>query len=377
MLKFKSFLSEAKSEAGGILHLEHPADRLFDGPEATAHAIKTLRGIVSGRVPITRKIDDKMSFHAIRRQDGKVGVKYKGSGATYNFSQSDIDQQHADKPYLANTLKHVLKHIGKVLPDDPGEYQGGYMSTPEDRTQHGAYISHTPNTVQYMAHQNTPEGARLKASKLSVTIHSKLTGQNRTAEPITDTSAFKEHPDVHMVRHTVDPLERQLTAYHKQEIVDNIRQAETLLDTHDHSHHEGHAETLRSYINSTVSSGEAPSVQGYKTHLEIKHNKQIEKLKSDKGKAAAEQKKMAILNHVDKNALKFKKTLAIHGHLQTAANKLSDGINRNGSGGYITRMNGIIGGGEGFVGGGLKIVNRTEFTRQNNMRREMLRAQNE
>jgi hypothetical protein len=38
-------------------------------------------------------------------------------------------------------------------------------------------------------------------------------------------------------------------------------------------------------------------------------------------------------------------------------------------------MNGEPSGGEGFVGGGLKIVNRTEFTRQNNKRREMLRAQ--
>jgi Family of unknown function (DUF6267) len=375
MLSFKSFLTEAKSEVGGILHLEHPADRLFDGPEATAHAIKTLKGIASGRVPITRKIDDKMSFQVIRRQDGKVGVKYKGTGATYNFSQADVDQQHGDKPYLAAPLKHILKHVGKVIPDRPGEYQGGYMSAPEERAQNGAYIGHTPNTIQYMAHQNTPEGARLKASKVSLTIHSELKGPNRTAEPILDTSEFKEHPDVHIVRHTVDELERQLHPKHKQEISDHIKQAEALLDKHDHSHQEGHSETLRSYINSTVSSGEAPSVEGYKTHLEIKHNKQIEKLKSDKGKAAAEQKKALALGHVDKNASKFKKTLAIHGHLQAAANKLADGISRNGTGGFITRMNGEPSGGEGFVGGGLKIVNRTEFTRQNNKRREMLRAQ--
>ena len=93
MHSFREYLSEAKT-VGGITHLEHPSDRLFDGPEATKHSVDTLKGVVSGKTPVTRKIDDKMSFQAIRKSDGNVGVKYKGSGSTYNFSPKDIEKQH-------------------------------------------------------------------------------------------------------------------------------------------------------------------------------------------------------------------------------------------------------------------------------------------
>ena len=108
MHTFREFLSEAKV-VGGIAHLEPPSVRLFDGPEATHHAIDTIKGVTSGKTPVTRKIDDKMSFQAIRRADGKVGVKYKGSGSTYNFSDKDIEKQHGHKPYLAGPLSTVLR----------------------------------------------------------------------------------------------------------------------------------------------------------------------------------------------------------------------------------------------------------------------------
>ena len=88
MQSFISFLSEA-----AILHIEHPSDRLFDGPQPAKHALKTLKQVSASKAPtMTRKIDDRMSFNVIRRADGKVGVKYKGTGSSYNFSQDDIEK---------------------------------------------------------------------------------------------------------------------------------------------------------------------------------------------------------------------------------------------------------------------------------------------
>ena len=211
MYSFSQFLFESVTKVtGGIQHLEHPSDRTFDSPEAAQHAIQTLKGVASGKTPITRKIDDKMSFQAVRTPEGKVGVKYKGSGSTYNFSAADIEKQHGHKPYMAGPMHTLLKHVGKILPKKSGEYQGGFMSTPETRKEEGGHISHTPNTIEYHTPVNSAEGQKLKKSKVSVAVHTKLEGPQREAHPITSMAGFQEHPDVHQVQHVVSGKEREI-----------------------------------------------------------------------------------------------------------------------------------------------------------------------
>lgn len=162
MKSFNRFLTEAK---GGIQHLEHPSDISFDSRDSANHAVKTLTNVLNRQGDMTRKIDDKMSFQTIRTEDGKIGVKYKGSGSKYNFSADDIDAQHGHKPYLANALKPLLQHMDKVLPKRAGEWQGGFMSTPETREEKNGKISHTPNTISYSSPTDHPEGKALKNSK--------------------------------------------------------------------------------------------------------------------------------------------------------------------------------------------------------------------
>ena len=378
MQSFREFLSEAKV-VGGIAHLEHPSDRLFDGPEATKHSVDTLKGIVSGKTPVTRKIDDKMSFQAIRKSDGNVGVKYKGSGSTYNFSPKDIEKQHGHKPYLAGPLNTLLKHVGKVLPEKPGEYQGGFMSTPETRKEEGGHIGHTPNTVEYHTPVNSAEGQKLKKSKVSLVVHTKLEGPERTPSPITSMAGFKEHPEVHQVQHVVSGKEREIHPDDKKIINAHINAAQDLLKGHDHSHLSGHESTLRSYINSTVRTGERPTTSGYRRHLSAVHDKKIEGVKMDATKAAKTAEKTAALAHVDKNKKAFDKSFDIHHHIQQATNHLADALDKSSAsgGGFQTRIGGQASGGEGYVGGGLKIVNRPAFSRANLLKNVNLRAKDE
>jgi hypothetical protein len=379
MFSFTQFLTEATKLTGGIQHLEHPADRTFDSPEAAQHAISTLRGVVSGSTPITRKIDDKMSFQAIRTKEGKVGVKYKGSGSTYNFSRSDVEKQHGHKPYLAGPLNTLLQHVGKVLPAKHGEYQGGFMSTPETRREEGGHISHTPNTVEYHTPVNSAEGQKLKKSKVSLAIHTKLEGPERTAHPITSMAGFSSHPDVHQVQHVVSGKEREIHPDDKKEINKHISAATSLMRDHTHEHLSGHEQHLRTYINSTVRSGETPSTAGYRAHLEAAHNKKIEAVKMDATKAAKTAEKNAMLAHVDKNKKAFDRTFQIHHHVQQATNRLADALDRSSAsgGGFQTRIGGQASGGEGYVGGGLKIVNRQEFSKANLAKNVGMRAKNE
>jgi hypothetical protein len=376
MFSFSSFLTESAKLTGGIQHLEHPADRTFDSPEAAHHAVSTLRGITAGKTPVTRKIDDKMSFQAIRTKEGKVGVKYKGSGSTYNFSSADIEKQHGHKPYLAGPLNTLLKHAGKVLPKKAGEYQGGYMSHPETRKEEGGHIGHTPNTVEYHTPVNSAEGQKLKKSKVSMVVHTELKGPQREAHPITSMAGFQEHPDVHQVQHVVSGKERELHPEDKKVINTHLAAAQRLMKDHSHSHLSGHETSLRTYINSTVRNDEKPTTAGYMAHLAAAHNKKIEAVKMDSTKAAKTAEKNAALAHIDKNKKAFDKSFEIHHHIQQATNHLADALDKSSAsgGGFQTRIAGKASGGEGYVGGGLKVVNRPAFSKANFARSAELKA---
>jgi len=382
MLTFKLFvesvlLESAKADAPGILHTEHVADRTFDGKKEAHHALGTLEGVVSTKTPITRKIDDKMSFQVKRENDGRVGVKYKGTGSTYNYSQADIDKQHGHKPYLAGPMSHLLAHAGKVLPKEPGEYQGGFMSTPESRKEEGGKIKHTPNTLTYSADKNSEEGKKLAKSKVSMTIHTRLVGPTGKAEPITDTSGFKSHPDVHMVNHLVSKKEQTLSPEHKKQVMQHVDAAKKLMSGHSYDHLEGHKDTLRTYVNSTVDSGDRPNIEGYKAHLTARHNKEIDKLKSDKGKAAKTASRDAALAHIDNHQKEFKRSFDIHHHMQTATNLLANNLNHTAAGEFEHHIGEKKSGPEGFVANGLKIVNRQEFSKANRERGAVLKAKAE
>ena len=381
MKQFTTHLNE--SVRGGIQHIEHPADKTFDGREAASHALRTLRGAVSGSAPITRKIDDKVSFQAIKDQHGRVGVKYKGNGSHYNFTEKDVDEQHPSKKYLSTPLKAVLRHIGKVLPNHPGEYQGGFLSVPTQRESSGGIISHQPNSIEYSMPEDSEEGKKLKKSKVSMTIHTELKGPERTPKPIISTEDFKEHPDVHVAdhlvgtedQHSVHPDSKRLVNHH-------LDQAEKIMGSHQFEHVAGHEGHLRMFINSTVGSETIPTVEGYRNFLEARHNKYINSVKTDAAKQRKAGQRDADLRHLDKYREHFERAIQLHGHVQGATNLLARGLNRVASGGvthkFVDNETGekTTTGPEGFVAGGLKIVDRgvSGFAAANRARTAILRA---
>ena len=366
MLTYKQFLSEAKADAPGILHLEHPSDRVFDGKQAAEQAHQTLVDVSQGKADITRKIDDRVSFQAIRTPEGKIGVKYKGPGSHYNFSQRDIESQHGHKPHLVSTLGPVLKHIGKILPNEPGEYQGGFLSTPETRTVSGGKISHTPNTLRYSVPESSPEGQKIKRSKVSLTVHTTLEGPDKKARPILNAGNFTEHPDVHVMSHVVDNGEKLFgPSETATKVSEHLNRAKDLMANHDYSHTEGHSDMLRTYINQTVRNGSTPNVSDYMQHVQAHHNRQIEKVKTEKAKNQKRAKAAADIEHISKNKKAFAQTFQIHHHLQQATNLMARQLGNQAGGGYEHHIGEKPSQPEGFVANGLKIVDRQGFSAEN------------
>ena len=374
MFAFKQYipLTEQKAAARGIQHLPHPAESAFQNSKgAIGSALSNISGVVSGRAPLTRKIDDRMSFQVIKTPEGKVGVKYKGPGAEYNYSQKDIEKQYAHKAYVAGPLSNILKHVGKVLPDKPGEYQGGYLSGKEDRKEEDGHISHTPNTIKYSVPKDSPEGKKLAKAPLSIALHSRLDASGK-ASPI-EAGELKDHPDVHVMSHTVSAEERKLSPEAKKKAVEHIAAAKKLAKDNPTSHLEGHNETLLRYTNSTIDTGEKPSVQGYKKFLEKYHQKRIDSVTTEKAKAQKRDEMQAALNHVDEHMGKFDKSFDIHHHIQKATYAVADALSKTAHGGYKHSIGGQESTGEGFVAKGMKYVPR-QFTEANRKRSAELRA---
>ena len=376
MFSFKQYavlISEEKTPARGIQHLPHPAEAAFQSNRgAVGSSLSKIQGVLSGRSPITRKIDDRMSFQAIRTPEGKVGVKYKGTGATYNFSAEDIKKQHSEKPYIAGPLMNILKHVHKVLPKGSGEYQGGYLSSLEDRTEEDGKIGHKPNTIRYSVDKNSPEGKKLAKAPLSIALHSRIAEDGSTT-PIGE-GELQEHPDVHLMSHLVSGEERKLSPEAKRKALEHIAAAKKLSKSHDHSHHEGHDETLLRYANSTIDTGEKPNAKGYIKFLEKHHQKRIDSVKTEKAKNQKAEERKVSINHVNDNLDKFDKTFDVHHHLQQATYAVADALSKTASGGYSHKIDGEEAAGEGFVSGGMKFVPR-KFTEANRKRSAALKAQ--
>lgn len=367
MLRYLSFIAEA-----GIQHLEHAADHALENKAGAVHAYDVLNKTRHSLIPITRKLDDRLSFHVHHAPDGRVGVKYKGTGSTqYHYSDAEIDKAHGHKPYLAGPLKAVRAHVGKILPH--GHFQGGFMSAHGDRHTHGSMISHTPNTITYSADRTSTEGHKLAKSKVSVAIHTRLHDGHH--EPITDTSDFHEHPDVHFHNHVLKHSERQITdPKHKEAIDDHLGAAAHLILGHNTRHHAGHEDRMKSYINSTVDTGKQPDVKGYKAHVIKKASDAISKLKNPKVIASKHEALKADLHHIDKNHEHFTRTFTIHHHLQQAANHIARALDSKHEHGFHTSIGGQASGGEGYVAGGSKIVDREGFAKANRARTAILRA---
>jgi len=375
MFGFKQYsplLTEAKKPVRGILHLPHPSESAFASRKgAVGSTLSKIQGVISGRAPLTRKIDDRMSFQVIRTPEGKVGVKYKGTGATYNFSQEDIKKQHSEKPYIAGPLMNILKHVHKVLPKGSGEYQGGYLSSLEDRTEEDGKIGHKPNTIRYSIDKNSPEGKKLAKAPLSIVLHSGI-AENGSATPIGE-GELQEHPDVHLMSHLVSTDERRLSPEAKRKALEHIAAAKNLSKDHSHGHHEGHEETLVRYANSTVDSGEKPSAKGYTKFLQQDHQKKIDKVKTDKAKAQKAEAMRAAINHVNDNLDKFDRTFDVHHHIHQATQAVANALSKTAHGGYSHHIDGQEAAGEGFVSGGMKFVPRA-FTEANRKRSAELKA---
>jgi hypothetical protein len=130
----------------------------------------------------------------------------------------------------------------------------------------------------------------------------------------------------------------------------------------------GHGENLEAHVNNMIRTGGSPSTQGYVDHLTARHNKDLEKVKTETARQKRIQSHADVMSHITNNRDHFDKALQLHSHLQNAKNVLVNVLNKNNK--YQYSVAGEPTGSEGTVvydkgGNASKLVNRNEFSRLN------------
>jgi hypothetical protein len=384
----KSFIQYIREEAGQqqygkLKHLEHAEDHPFKEGVAGFHrAVNTLTSVheaLKGKdngVKITTKYDGAPSIvFGHHPQTGRFFVATKSAfnkDPKINYSHEDIERNHGHAPGLVEKLKHAIDHLPKVAPKE-GVYQGDMMYSGNDVREEKGKYHFTPNTITYSTPKNSEHGKKIAESKMGVVVHTKYHGptlEDMSAGFDVDSEKFRNHPDVHVINHEIDhkglshPAENQrFFESHMEHAHDAMKRGgeEMLHAVNSHDKH------LSTYINHTVRTGETPSAEGFKKHVETREMKELDKLKSEKGKAARQEKINAAMKHIEDNKHHFNTAFQLHNHLQKAKDHLIKSLNANQE--FEHSIAGGAANPEGFVathnGHPMKLVDRAEFSRSN------------
>lgn len=383
MIKFQQFRVFLESEeVTKLKHLDHPEDHpLLYGKAGVRKSMGSLNAVAEGRSEVTQKVDGAPSIvvgHAKDPRDGKLKPFISTKSAfnknpKINFTPEDIDTNHGHAPGLAQKLKAGLEHIPKVLPKK-GVFQGDMMFTPEDLQKNGKATTFTPNTISYTA--RGPEADKINKSKVGAIFHTKYEGDlaNASAEPMTkeDYSQFGQHPDVwhrsaHMEQSPLSPEDKKIFDNHMKLAEKAAKKGgdEMFSNT---AIHQGEGNHLVTYINHNIRNGTSPSSDGFKEFVRGKMQKDVDKMKSDAGKAKKNSEMEGHLNHIDHNADHYDNLFDLHKHLANAKHVLINHYNSKKSD-IEHHINGETADPEGFVSttpnGMIKLVDRPKFSRQN------------
>jgi hypothetical protein len=395
MINFKQYLLEAEEQATGkpLKHLRHLEDNsLYDGHDGVSRAAdflddahKALQGKKTS-THFSTKYDGAPSIvFGHHPQTGQFFVASKSAfnkDPKINYTPEDIERNHGHAPGLVEKLKAALEHLPKVMPRDskPGDiYQGDMMYTKGDVKTKNGHRQFTPNTITYSTDENSEHGAKSKAAKMGVVVHTKYSGprgsglENMSAGPLNDKerSRFGDHPDVHNIDPTIHinpanytPEEQRQFLQHKDAATRLYRRMKPeAFDTV-----AAHGDTLENHVNDMIRQGGEPSVEGYLNHIQGKGQKEIDKMKSEAGKDKKRQQLAAKMQEVYDNHDHFKHALDLHGHLQRAKDVLTGVMAKNNPfghsiGGEGTDPEGVVAVSKG--GDMTKFVNRKVFARQN------------
>ena len=397
MITFKTFLKEeASDEDSKLKHITHVEDLVLHGGSedhaknggskgfdtAVAALDQVKKHIKAGKQDptLTMKHDGSPSVvYGHHPENGKFFVASKSAfnvNPKINYTDADIQKNHGHAPGLVSKLKDALHHFPKIAPKT-GVFQGDMMYGQGDKTENDGKVHFKPNTIMYSAPKDSAEGKKIRRGKVGLYTHTQYHGKDiasMKADFTPDMSGFKDSPDVYHRLPGHDTSKVSMTANDEKQFQHHLDQAHAIHTVHGKKMydateiHRNMGGPIESHINATIRSGETPSVNGLKKHIEDKYTKDISKVKTPGVKSRKEAEMNAHLDHIENNKDQYHHLLNLHNHLQKAKDVLVNALSRH-TGGLEHSVGDASVKPEGFVvnhkGKALKLNDRQEFNRLN------------
>ena len=393
MEKFNSFITEQKNT-----HMTHIEDKvLYGGVNGTRQAIMALRdlrdmlgGVHKGSISV--KWDGAPAiFCGQDPRDGEFFVAKKGifnKNPKVYKTAAEVDADTSGD--LAEKLKTALKYLPSL--GIKGVIQGDLLFTNDlkvETIKGHKYTTFHPNTIVYAVPYDSPEAAVVRKAKIGVVWHTTYTGntfESMKASYGVDTTKFKKSSTVW----SQDAMLRDLTnttmsASDTEEVNEYLRKAGEIFNKIAGStlrQLQGNPElsqSIETYNNTFVRKGEIigdtkKHTEGLIRHIKAKWQKEIDKLKTDKGKsgkAKSRDEQLSFFSPQNKASLVM--MFELQKVIVLAKLKLINNLNRLSKiDTFVKTRDGFkVTGAEGFVAidrlgsDAVKIVDRMEFSYNN------------
>lgn len=396
------FLTESKNT-----HMTHLEDVvLYRGVNGTRDAINTLRAIRDvladkGESPnISVKWDGAPSI--VAGQEPGTGDFFVAKKSVFNKTpkvyKTPADVK-ADIPEgdLRNKMLVALKYLPST--GIKGILQGDLMFTKDtvkgEDIDGEKYVTFHPNTILYAIPFDTPEGRRIRKAKIGVVWHTSYVGdsfENMRATFGVKHDSFTPTRNVWARKANIDIRSTAFSAEDTKELNQALSQVGKMFnqvkgDTMRHlEQNKDIAILIESYHNSQVRAGSIEGnigayVNGLIEFVNRKYDKEVEKRKSDKGKAAQNAKRKEVLDFFSgEHRESLMALFYLHRYLHEAKMIVINKLNKLSTlGHFVKTKNGYrLTAPEGFVavdrkGSAVKLVDRLEFS-ANNFSDEILKG---
>ena len=329
---------------GAVKHIDHLEENILNkGKQGVIEAINQIESSISYFVDesdykISTKFDGAPAIVAGVDTNNKFFVASKSAFAKnpkINYTEEDITKNHGTGG-LADKLKLALRYLPSL--NLKGIYQMDYMFDPQMKVfetpetidgvkNENKFLTFTPNTIKYAVTENSPYGDQIARSKIGVAVHIEYMVQNgilKVKKYTSSTDEFSPSNTVFVFNVLANKPKNSKSSFGKLLLKDvkvKKKQLLKLADKVDFSALDDYTSTLKSYINSEIRSGRfledtSMSTEEYVSYISNRFIKDLERLKSEKGKAKKQEQMKSTLKSLQKlkpsikNAFEITKIIA-------------------------------------------------------------------
>ena len=298
---------------GAVKHIDHLEENILNkGKQGVKEALSQIEASISYFVSesdykISTKFDGSPAIVAGIDVNDRFFVATKSAfnkERKINYSKEDIERNHGNSPGLVEKLNLALAYLPSL--DLKGIYQMDYMfdniikqlEVPkliDGVKNENRFITFQPNTIKYAVSPDSPYGEQIVNSKIGVAIHIEYMVKNGILKVKKYTSSpeeFSPSKTVFVFNILANKSKNSSSKFGNlllRDVQKKKNAALRLANSVDFSGLADYTAQLKTYINTEVRSGRfledpAMSANEFINYMTGKLTKEMEALKSDKGK---------------------------------------------------------------------------------------------